>query len=108
MCLCRPPAAVWIRREDSYSVRMETSMLPARVPTRLLRYNGTTGAFLGVFVAANSGALDGPQGLTFAADGDLYVASKFTDNIPEVPGPWRSVTWGFCRRIRDDGQRWPR
>jgi hypothetical protein len=32
----------------------------------VVRYNGTTGAFLGTFVPAGSGGLNGPQFLTFS------------------------------------------
>jgi sugar lactone lactonase YvrE len=41
----------------------------------IYRYDGTTGAFKGVFVSAGSGGLDAPAGIVFGADGDLYVAS---------------------------------
>src|SRR5262245_27076496 len=41
----------------------------------IYRYDGTTGAFKGVFVTAASGGLDSPQGMVFGADGNLYVAS---------------------------------
>lgn len=41
----------------------------------ILRYDGTTGAFKGVFVTPASGGLDSPQGMVFGADGNLYVAS---------------------------------
>jgi hypothetical protein len=41
----------------------------------ILRYDGTTGTFKGVFVAADSGGLNGPQGMAFGPGGDLYVAS---------------------------------
>ena len=39
------------------------------------RYDGTTGAFKGVFVSVGSGRLDAPQGMVFGSDGNLYVAS---------------------------------
>jgi hypothetical protein len=42
----------------------------------IYRYDGTTGAFKGVFVSAASGGLDNPWGMVFGADGDLYVASS--------------------------------
>jgi hypothetical protein len=41
----------------------------------IYRYDGTTGAFKGVFVSAASGGLDAPQGIIFGADGNLYVSS---------------------------------
>jgi hypothetical protein len=41
----------------------------------ILRYDGTTGAFKGVFVPSGSGGLTTPQGLAFGPDGNLYVAS---------------------------------
>jgi sugar lactone lactonase YvrE len=41
----------------------------------IYRYDGTTGAFKGVFVTEASGGLDAPAGMVFGADGNLYVAS---------------------------------
>lgn len=38
------------------------------------RYDGTTGAFLGVFVSGGSGGLNSPVGMVFGPDGNLYVA----------------------------------
>jgi hypothetical protein len=48
---------------------------PATIAS-VLRYHGQTGAFLGAFVAPGSGGIDGPEGLTFGPDGNLYVASN--------------------------------
>jgi len=49
----------------------------------ILRYDGTTGAFLGEFVASGSGGLGYPIALTFGPGGDLYVASdRFSSNKP--------------------------
>jgi outer membrane protein assembly factor BamB len=44
----------------------------------VLRYNATTGAFMGAFVASGSGGLTTPalDGLVFRPDGKLYVASR--------------------------------
>jgi DNA-binding beta-propeller fold protein YncE len=47
----------------------------------VLRYDGTTGAFLGEFVPPGSGDLDGPHGLVFGLDGNLLVASEGNDKI---------------------------
>jgi DNA-binding beta-propeller fold protein YncE len=41
----------------------------------IVRFNGTTGAFMDIFVAAGSGGLQGPRGVTFGPDGNLYVTS---------------------------------
>jgi sugar lactone lactonase YvrE len=40
----------------------------------ILRYDGTTGAFLGVFVPNGTGGLGAPTGLMFGPDGNLYVS----------------------------------
>lgn len=56
---------------------------------RVLRYDGTTGAFLGAFVADDpntavneTGGLDGPDaGMTFGPDGLLYVPSFQSNQI---------------------------
>ena len=49
-------------------------------------HHRATGAFLGVFVAAGSGGLDGPQGIAFGADGHLYVSSSVTNTILRYDG----------------------
>jgi sugar lactone lactonase YvrE len=50
------------------------------------RYNGTTGAFEGVFVPASSSISD-PLGLTFGPDGNLYVADFGIGAILRFQGP---------------------
>jgi len=71
---------------------------------RVLRYSGSNGAPLGVFVAAGSGGLSGPRDLVFLPDGRLLVASSDTnevlqydatgaplgrfDNGPDLTGAW--------------------
>jgi IPTL-CTERM motif len=52
----------------------------------VLRYNGTTGAFLNAFVAAGSGGLSAPIGLVFGPDGNLYVASRGTNQVLRYNG----------------------
>lgn len=42
---------------------------------RILRYDGTTGAFVSEFVSSASGWLDHETSLTFGPDGNLYVAN---------------------------------
>ncbi|MCP4783031.1 MAG: protein kinase [Fuerstiella sp.] len=47
----------------------------------ILRYNGTTGAFLDTFVPTGSGGLDNPIGMLFDADGNLNVASGLSHEV---------------------------
>jgi len=51
--------------------------------TKVLRFNGTTGAFMGVF--ASGGGLTSAAGFTFGPDGDLFVAS-LTGNVLRFDG----------------------
>ncbi|MFN7933318.1 MAG: hypothetical protein U0R19_08335 [Bryobacteraceae bacterium] len=48
---------------------------------RILRYDSSTGAFLGDLVPAGSGGLDNPWGLTVGPDGKLYIASLFSNQV---------------------------
>ena len=52
----------------------------------VLKFNGTTGAFLGTFVATDSGGLTSARGVAFGPDGNLYVASFGTNQILEYNG----------------------
>ena len=57
----------------------------------ILRYDGATGAFLGAFVASQSGGLQAPAGMSFGPDGNLYVASsrsvmRFQGAFGKFPG----------------------
>ncbi|HEY9820123.1 MAG TPA: PEP-CTERM sorting domain-containing protein [Candidatus Sericytochromatia bacterium] len=53
---------------------------------QILRFNGTTGEFLGVFASDNNNGLgtpnglNGPNSLLFGPDGSLYVATEGTAN----------------------------
>jgi len=48
----------------------------------ILRYEGQTGAYLGVFVSAGLGNLNGPDaGTKFGSDGLLYVPSFWNDRV---------------------------
>lgn len=52
----------------------------------VMRFDETTGAFLGNFVAPNSGGLADPQGIAFGPDGHLYVASHGSNNVLRFHG----------------------
>jgi hypothetical protein len=56
-------------------------------PSRILHYDGTTGAFLGEFVTRGSGGLTFPQQLSFGPDGNLYVGSFGTGSVMRFQGP---------------------
>jgi sugar lactone lactonase YvrE len=51
---------------------------------QILRYNGSTGAFIGVFAQGNG--LMRPYGNAFGPDGNLYVASFRSDKIMKFNG----------------------
>jgi len=46
---------------------------------QVLRYDGTTGEFLGIFAAGP--AIDGPEGITVGPDGNVYIASEYSGNV---------------------------
>lgn len=53
----------------------------------VLRYEGATGAFESVFVAAGAGGLDGPDaGMVFGPDGDLFVPGYYSDQVARFDG----------------------
>jgi streptogramin lyase len=52
----------------------------------ILRYNPTTGAFLGTFVSSGSGGLNHPTGLFFGSDGKLYVVSQGNNSVLRYNG----------------------
>jgi WD40 repeat protein len=45
---------------------------------QVLRFDGTTGALLGVFADTH---IDGPEGITVGPDGNIYVASEYSANV---------------------------
>lgn len=52
----------------------------------VLRFSGTTGAFIDSFVLPGVGGLSLPQGLTFDSAGSLYVASFNSDSVLKYNG----------------------
>jgi DNA-binding beta-propeller fold protein YncE len=77
--LDNPTAAVFGRDGKLYVASFETDSI--------LRYDGTTGAFLDVFVGTGSGGLDGPDaGTKFGPDGHLYVPSYWNHRVLRYDG----------------------
>ncbi|HEY71239.1 MAG TPA: DUF11 domain-containing protein, partial [Anaerolineae bacterium] len=56
------------------------------VSNNVLRYDGTTGAFIDEFVLAGSGGLNDACGIAFGSDGNLYVASLLTSEVLRYDG----------------------
>jgi len=54
---------------------------PGSSSNAVLRYNGTTGAFIDAFVPSGSGGLDGPIGMVFRPDGYLYVVGWRSNSV---------------------------
>lgn len=91
------------------------SLLVASFNTdNVLRYDGQTGAFLGEFVAAGLGNLNGPDaGMTFGPDGALYVPSFFSNRVNRYDasgaflgmfaGPLQGISRPRMVRFRSDG-----
>ncbi len=54
----------------------------------VLRYDGTTGAYINTFVSQGSGGLafSSSAGLAFGPDGNLYVTSQSTNQVLEYKG----------------------
>ncbi|MFN8422407.1 MAG: hypothetical protein U0470_03130 [Anaerolineae bacterium] len=70
----------------------------SRSTNEVLRYNATTGAFVGVFVTAGSGGLNGPQDLVFGPNGNLFVSSIFSNEVIEYNG----TTGAFIDELVED------
>jgi PEP-CTERM motif len=63
----------------------------------VLLYDGSTGAFIGVF--AEGGGIDESEGLGFGPDGNLYVVSEGTDEVFRYDG----VTGAFIDVFVEEG-----
>src|SRR5262249_17022863 len=52
----------------------------------VLRYDGTTGAFIDEFIPEGSGGLIRPTGIQFGPDGNLYVVNLDDDSVLRYSG----------------------
>ncbi len=52
----------------------------------VMRFDGTTGALIGNFVAPGAGGLGDPQGIAFGPDGNLYVSNNTSNNVLRFDG----------------------
>jgi formylglycine-generating enzyme required for sulfatase activity/streptogramin lyase len=66
------------------SVSSTELLVASCLSNNVLRYDGTTGAFLGIF--ASGGGLSGPVGITFGPEGNLYVASEANSCVIRYDG----------------------
>ncbi|MEM9354842.1 MAG: hypothetical protein AAGB04_01395 [Pseudomonadota bacterium] len=58
----------------------------ASIMGKVVRYNGTTGAFIDNFVPEGTGGLSTPTGLTFGPDGNLYVGDFGSNAVLRYKG----------------------
>jgi DNA-binding beta-propeller fold protein YncE len=54
--------------------------------SKVIRYNGITGAYIDDFVPVGSGGLEGATSLVFGPDHNLYVTSRVTDQVLRYNG----------------------
>lgn len=71
------------------------------VPTfdsgQVLRFNGSTGAFMNIFVAAGSGGIGHPTDSLFGPDGNLYVLSRDNASVLRYNGTTGAFLGTFAR-----------
>jgi len=81
---------------------VSSSTVPYGEEGSILEYDGETGAFVGPFVPAGSGGLDGPRGLTFGPNNNLFVCSFYSNCVIEYDG----TTGEFVRVFTSEGWLW--
>ena len=67
----------------------------------VLRYNGTTGAFVSTFVPTGSGGLSFPLGGTFGPDGNLYVSDSDHEAVLRYNGTTGAFMNAFAQNVDD-------
>ncbi len=66
------------------------------------QYDGTTGAYLGNFVAPGSGGLNLPTYFIFGLDGNLYVSNNRDGSVKRYNGKTGAYIDDFVRAVRGD------
>jgi hypothetical protein len=61
-------------------------LVASKIYSKILRYDGQTGAYLGFFVYNGSGGLSGPHGMFLEPSGNLLVTSFNNDMVLEFSG----------------------
>src|SRR5450759_437057 len=61
----------------------------------VLRYNGSTGAFMDMFVTAGSSGLSVPTALTFGPDGNLYISDNGPTQAARVVRRYNGTTGAY-------------
>jgi glucose/arabinose dehydrogenase len=96
---------------------VSTRNIPSGVGGAVLRFNPTSGAYLGAFVSSNStNDLNRPEGIVFGPDGNLYVTSfpsaatntTDTDKVLIFAGPRTSNPGALLGEIQLDQAGGPR
>jgi streptogramin lyase len=72
----------------------------SRGTNSVVRYSGTDGSLIDIFVPPGSGGLSGPRGLVFGPDGNLYVSSFNTGQVLR----YDAATGNFIDIFADSGQ----
>lgn len=75
--LVAPAALTFGTDNNLYVINQRGSLAP-----NILKFNGSTGAFIGIFATG----LSGPQDLVFGPDGHLYVSNANADSISRFNG----------------------
>jgi len=76
----------WLPQDLAWGPDGNLYVTTGDVDGQVLRFNGTTGTYLGIFVSPGSGGLDNPDGLIFGPDRNLYVNSSDIGSVLRYDG----------------------
>jgi len=66
----------WVRADASEPGAIGDLYVASFLNSKIVQFDGQTGALVGDFVASGSGGLDGPWGLAWGPNGNLFVVSR--------------------------------